>query len=368
MPYDPLTDPENVANMDPVSVSSGFYRSQGQSGTPPRQGYFNPWINHVKTYTSVDQWLADTQPRVASGQASPTEVNLYNNVRANPDKFEAQGASVGPKKSWFSKNAWWLLPAGLAGGSAAAAFAGGGGAGAGAAEVTDQAISGFAPETIGTGSLATGATGGAAAGLDTAAEASPWLASPAGEAAGDVTFGSGIPGTTIGEGADAGANVGGRSLLGRVGGFFKPSAGGGGYGPALVSGALQGYLSNKSNKRNAQLEESTLDPYRGVRQQAKTANQLDFMANYDFASKPTTIAGRYGAAAGPAESGFTWNPSPETRGTAAAGLALVRGGQGRNPSVTGIPNTAPVANAPAYTPPWLLARRRQQASANPWLS
>lgn len=111
------------------------------------------------------------------------------------------------------------------------------------------------------------------------------------------------------------------SVAGKVGGFLKSK------GASIVGGALDSFLKNRQKNKELALEESKLDPYRAEMFQSEDANKLDFMANNDFASTPTSIPGRYGTAVGPTTPNFTWNPTPETRAAVRAALAIVRRGQ-----------------------------------------
>lgn len=180
-------------------------------------------------------------------------------------------------------------------------------------------------------------------------------AAPAAAAA--ATKGSGVMGAVRGA-----LGVGGGAKTGIAGTIEK-------YAVPAVSGVFNSLAANKRNQDSLQLQESTLDPYRGVMHQAQDVGKLDRMATGNFAASPTAITGRYAHSYQP---NSPWLPSDTVRNVAAQAENQVASGTGAELGQP-LPRVNAATNDPAMTA--LLAKLKAKAVPgrgtdpnSPWLA
>lgn len=347
---------DNIAGgYDPRAAHNWLTEAQPRGGGPQQREQEAPADQeaYVQDIARQFQRRLDADPALADDPAFQAELRRGTQNGTLGDFYIKDGKIGWEKPSWIASN-WQPLAAAAAvpaSGWLAGAFSG---APAAASSSSAAAVPSAAAPAASTG-----------AGLSTAGM-TPGLIGEA--ATPSLTSAATVP--AVGQLATAPAGtMSSAGFFPSLGAALKPKAGG------IISGALNAFLENRrsnkalqAQKERTALEESTLDPNRSLMFQAKDANRLDYMANGDFSSSPTSIAGRYGEAAGTAQPEFTWNPSDQTRGVSNAALSLVTQGRGRVPTMTNPANygQAPQVRNPApYSPPGL--QRRRPPGRSPWL-
>lgn len=227
-----------------------------------------------------------------------------------PDAWDQTKASYESKPDWMTRIGTAAVGGLFAAPAVASAVGGGGGAATFAAGDAGDAAAeaALAGESAGAGS---GAAAGAESALSaTAAGFEPVAGETAASAAPSASNGfmGGVK-TALGMGGSKGNAP---SLLER-------------YAVPAISGVFNSLAANKRSQDALQLQESTLDPYRGQMHQAADVGRLDQMATGNFKASPTSITGRY---AHSYEPDSPWLPSDTARGVAAAAEDQVARGQG----------------------------------------
>lgn len=181
-----------------------------------------------------------------------------------------------------------------------------------------------------------------------------------------------------------------------TGDSYYPEGGGGSpwmdglkkYAVPGAVGGIMGLLANRNAGKQRELQrsglamqESQLDPFRGVMHQSQDLSRLDMAANGDFTPTPIQLDKKYGAgldAAAMVKAPYT--PSDQTRGVMRNAMDMVANGSGAAPLYNDPKNSGrplpmarmalPQASAPGVVLSEEERRRRGMSPVdepNPWL-